>query len=829
MLSIKYGIWEPHPSVEGGYESTWYYLHDPSSGDPTTIAPGGQLTRSVDDIDALTFQLYTTNDAFGQLVPIKTHVKAIDEDTDEMLFYGRVIGVEPTMDADGQIYELVTCEQAEAFLLDSTIDTTKFINPHDLDSDGFVMMQAVDFLTEVFNQHNDQVVLYERMDLGDLGFLTDQAVMAKVPWTYGTVAHDLIQDVIIDDFSNTDPDTVWFWSNYNRRLTFDVTEDSGGSYLIDITLNLVDYENTETVGTIELGVNMGAVSREPDYTDIVTVVYPWGDEYHETIDKGKKTEWKRPYRLKLADYLNVYGNPESEWLDYFTFDTENNLISYDPGVAEYGSIGRPLQQAGLSQNAVDKKGKKTEEVVITREQASRFLWGAMQYLIKHSQPQVSVTVTAYDLSLIGYDIASFSLYQRWNIDHSLLGLQENLPVIRYNIDLDNPHLSSLEFGTKGARESDQQNEQSTALAQVAQSTGNGKSIEVTHLGQSNRVGSDVVNEVVGGGADLTQYLPMFYSTGNSEYWYPNSGEVGNYINGAWDAELTAYKCFTDGVETDLPLPARTIAKVMLTVFYIGIIWQLAYHDTKIGNLLGYVLGDMVNESDNGLLGTPLSWGQAYDAIKAKDDNGTLQWSDVEKYVQIGAMAYSKGVRWPWVCNMPFFVTGARVGYSPEVSSHPYMLDTQTGMSFQRFKTKVTHPTDGSVTVAWVLVSAITDVLNASSAAVDVGDSSLSIAYNTIMRDNAPPDGANPTAAAELGIMGTLHSKNYGSTITRSQAHSLQVWGHSMFFTEGQNMFPIAESLSGNRYVYGRSIDDHSRVALPGTVVEFRERYPYNWN
>lgn len=494
--------------VEHSYDrDVWNTIYTPNISGPDYMLGNAHITQSVDEIDSFTFDMYSGNEHFNLLEPLTSYIRVTDTDTSTIEFEGRVIGVTPTMDDDGVTYKSITCESCEAFLLDTYVSMcvsemdAQTITDLDLSEigDNILRVNAVAFLEYVFDMHNSQVDSVRQIQLGTVDI--DSTVTYDMENTYGTTTRDVLMDFLrVMNLDNNQIDGVSV--NFYQLFTIHVYGDGNGGLLCDVA----DYWNNTTEGTLSLGTNLGAITCEPDYTDIVTCIRPLGDEYTYSANGNK-------YRLTLNDVLQFYGTIPPELETVFEFDTTDEVIRNIDAVSDYGEITKPYHIDGLSQENDGEHGALA--YWMSQEQAEAFIKQCLVYLSQHNRPTQSVSANAYDLSRIGYNYTRFGLFQNWDIENSLIGVDENLPIVRRTIDFDNPAASKIEFGKYAPRES--------AFEKMQFDRMNAQSEGTNH---DNYVGEDGKRgEGEGGGVyyveDVVQYVPYTKESGmpDSQYRY----------------------------------------------------------------------------------------------------------------------------------------------------------------------------------------------------------------------------------------------------------------------------------------------------------------------
>lgn len=262
-----------------------------------------------------------------------------------------------------------------------------------------------------------------------LGFLCDsqQEYVAERNWRVGELLEHIInthnsqmesfKQFTIGEVTVTDPnDNIYCgiqrentWETLNRKLI----EVLGGEirFRVDRDVIYLDYL-TEIGGKssteIALSKNMKAISREKDPSEIVTRLIPLGCKRTAVDEEGNEVETE--YRLDIS-----------------AVNDGKNYIDDELAIQIYG---------------IKVKTVEFDDVTV----ASTLMKRGEDWLINNNKIQVSYTITALDLSLIGKDVDDFEVCNYYRVKNHLLGIDDDVRVIKKSIDICNEVNSTLEFG-----------------------------------------------------------------------------------------------------------------------------------------------------------------------------------------------------------------------------------------------------------------------------------------------------------------------------------------------------------------------------------------------
>ena len=226
----------------------------------------------------------------------------------------------------------------------------------------------------------------------------------------------IYRGVVTVDTSNNS-DGILFGLNYEK--TFDIfksklLETYGGEFDVregEDGLTYLDYVSAfgSTRATkIELAKNIESQSREIDISNIITRLIPLGAKLKTTNDEGEEEETEE--RLTIE-----------------SINDDLNYIEDKIAVEQYGIIYGTQEFADI-------------------EDASALKEAAENWLANNNKIEVSDSITALDLSIIGLDIDDFKLYDSYPIENKLLGISDTLRIVKKTTNVIEPFASSFELG-----------------------------------------------------------------------------------------------------------------------------------------------------------------------------------------------------------------------------------------------------------------------------------------------------------------------------------------------------------------------------------------------
>lgn len=347
-----------------------------------------QISREKSAIDSLTFDIYPNNPGWGKIKAFSTLVEVTKADTGAVEFYGRVLQPVPSMDSGGVTSYNVTCEGPMGFLADSMQEYKAEQHYGDTDTQSGLQV----FIAQLLSAHNAKVEEYKRVYTGNITLQTFE--------TSGGVTKAV--------------DRASTWDNISEKLLgsfggeMRVRRGSDGLLYLDYAEKLGTTRST----AIELGRNMIDAEMAPDPSAVITRFYPYGAKIKETVEDedGNETEVETEERVDISSV-----NGGKKYIDDTVAIQHYGIVE---GFQEFDDITQPAN-------------------LLTR---------AREWLGENNAFPVSTKITAVDLSQLGLDYDDFSLYDIYPVRNELIGLDDELEIVRQTIDVNDPSASSFEFG-----------------------------------------------------------------------------------------------------------------------------------------------------------------------------------------------------------------------------------------------------------------------------------------------------------------------------------------------------------------------------------------------
>lgn len=240
-----------------------------------------------------------------------------------------------------------------------------------------------EFINTLLTNHNSQVEDYKKIYCGDI-----------------TLETYLTSDGV---YKGLNYETTW------KAIQEKLLNVFGGEILIRESEGLLYLDYVESSGstrttTIELGRNLKSISQDFDSTKIITRLIPLGAKLND--DDGNQTE----NRLTIEDV--------------------NNDVIYIEDTTAYNRYGA-IYSTVTWDDVTD---------------ASNLLTKAQTYLIENNNINISNNVTALNLYLLGLDVDDINLGDSYPTKNSLLNINDTLRVIKTNINVLEPQLSTFDLG-----------------------------------------------------------------------------------------------------------------------------------------------------------------------------------------------------------------------------------------------------------------------------------------------------------------------------------------------------------------------------------------------
>lgn len=347
-----------------------------------------KIVKERNAIPSFEFTLYPKSRAYDAITHYTTTVTCQRMSDGAMEFEGRIISAVPSMDSDGSVCKVVTCEGLEGYLCDSEQPYTEE-RTWEGDTERTGLQEFVDYVLE---NHNARVEPEKRVYRGIVDVPTFKTTDNVTKGTNFERTLDLFQEKIVKVFGGE-------WRV--RR------GDDGLLYL-----DYRDMLGTVRKTPIRVGHNMESASREPDPERLITRLYPRGAKLKRTEkdEDGAEREVETEERLGIAEVNG--GKPY--------IDDEKAMADFGiiEGHADWDDVTDPLN-------------------LMTKAEA---------WLEDNNAFPVSTEVSALDLSLIGIDPDSFAIYDWYPCYNDLIDLDEKLEIVKQTIDINDPTASSFVLG-----------------------------------------------------------------------------------------------------------------------------------------------------------------------------------------------------------------------------------------------------------------------------------------------------------------------------------------------------------------------------------------------
>lgn len=176
------------------------------------------------------------------------------------------------------------------------------------------------------------------------------------------------------------------------------------------TLDLLEKFGEKSETKIKMGINMDSISEKVDFTNFGTRIIPLGAKIKTSDESGNEKETEERVTIESVNDGKMY-------------------IDLPELIEKYGIIEKivSFDDVTLPENLI-KKGKEYAEAMILT---------------------VSNSITAYDLSLAGYDYDSFEIGNYYRVEHEGLDIDYDVRLIEKQISIESPEASSLTFGDHG--------------------------------------------------------------------------------------------------------------------------------------------------------------------------------------------------------------------------------------------------------------------------------------------------------------------------------------------------------------------------------------------
>lgn len=334
----------------------------------------GEVSQGINTIDSFSFEILPNNPGFNRLVNYSTKIKVVNNNNNKILFNGRVLDFSSEMTEEGIIYKKILCESFLGYLQDSI---QPYLKPRN--------WTRIELLTYILENHNNRVEEEKRIILGDV----------KVA--------SINENIYI---------------GLQRQTSFDAIKEKllnkiGGEIRIresDDKLYLDYYEKfgSELETPIKLRVNMKNLSKEDDFNEIITRLYPYGAKIQSEDE-------------------SIIDSESDERVDITSVNNGIPYIEDQEAIKVFGIIERTQNwdDVTLPNNLLDK---------------------ASQFLSNNNRIKRKYSISNVDLSLINKAFEEIELYNYYPVQNEFLNINEKLRVIKKKINIIDPTEFSIEVG-----------------------------------------------------------------------------------------------------------------------------------------------------------------------------------------------------------------------------------------------------------------------------------------------------------------------------------------------------------------------------------------------
>lgn len=238
-----------------------------------------EFTDKLYEVDSATIRVNPQNPAYEHLHELKTLVRIINTNTDEIEFDGRILQIpEESMDSSGKISKTLLCEESDGYLCDTVQLYHHYENT-----------EVTEFLASLLDYHNSIMSWHSPERCLLLGAVTVHSDASK------TTAQRSTMDEIKENLISRLGGILHTRRNDNNQI-------------------LLDYYRDEDFGTVcdtavEIAVNMKSISAGTDATGMITRLYPFGCQVGEDTAERltiASVNYGCPY-LDNEDAIQKYG------------------------------------------------------------------------------------------------------------------------------------------------------------------------------------------------------------------------------------------------------------------------------------------------------------------------------------------------------------------------------------------------------------------------------------------------------------------------------------------------------------------------------------------
>lgn len=376
------------------------YLHRYGTEKTGEKIPSGTINEEINAISSFSFVVYPNNPCYDRLQERLTRVKVYNHNRNRYEFKGRILTVSPQMDSDGTISKSVICESRMGYLRDSVQPYTPE-RAYEGDDGRTGLEEFIDVMLE---NHNAQVEDEKKIFRGIVTvnpFKTSDNVYKGLNYER---TFDAIKSKLLDSFGGE----------------IDIREGEDGLLYFDYVEQFGETRAT----TIELAKNIQSQSRDIDPSKIITRLIPLGAKLTVTTETVDDNGDVRQEQTESEERLTIAG--------------VNGGVTYiedSTAVAKYGIIyGVQIFDDVTDAGNLKNKGE--------------------AFLAANNTLEVSDTISAYDLSIIGLDIDDFRIYDSYPTSNSLIGINDVLRIVKKTTNVVEAYASTFTLGNTSKLMSD---------------------------------------------------------------------------------------------------------------------------------------------------------------------------------------------------------------------------------------------------------------------------------------------------------------------------------------------------------------------------------------
>lgn len=304
-------------------------IHDHRAASNAQKLTTASIQDAVNSISSFQFEINPANDCYDELHEFTTIVRVYNSKFDRYDFIGRILQINPSMDADGAMAKTVICEDRRGYLHDSIQPYTEE-RSYTGDSKRTGLEEFIDVL---LGNHNAQVEEHKRIYRGRVTvnpFKSSDNVRKGLNWE---TTYDCIAEKLIDSFGG-----YVLLREEDGKLYLDYLESAG----------------TVRDTSIEVGYNMASVQRELDSGGIVTRLIPLGYQYEDSDERltialanegsifVESAEFVEKYGIRygvvIFDEVTDPANLKRKGLEYFSANG-GITVSHEVSALDLSLIG----------------------------------------------------------------------------------------------------------------------------------------------------------------------------------------------------------------------------------------------------------------------------------------------------------------------------------------------------------------------------------------------------------------------------------------------------------------------------------------------------------